>query len=430
MQFIETSSITIHADEVWARCFVDVFSCRPFDAGGRGGDRRRALRRHAHRHGARAMTEIVPGARRAGGGGRASPTRFRISATPHAARTRPHRGTWLIWGVLAVVVCLSQRADGASWSLIMVAAQAALTSVIFLLAIRRGEGGVSPIELAMIALAGAGVIGWIVVDEPIVATACVVAADLVGAAMMVPKTYRDPDSETLVTFAFASVAGALAAGAVGTLDLSLLLYPIYFCLGQRRARAPDPPAPAGGGMSEIWSNTDYPYMCLKDEARTFAFRDAIRAVVRPGGRRRRRRRRQRDPVLLRGRGGRRAGLRRRDRPGLRGGAASQHRAQPRGRGPRPRRRGRRGGRRRCRAPPTSSWPRSSRRACSTSSRCPCSTPCAAAASSPRGPGSSRRGYETTLQLVDGRPPLLRIRDRGAQARVAVLRRGRAGTRRR
>jgi predicted RNA methylase len=34
--------------------------------------------------------------------------------------------------------------------------------------------------------------------------------------------------------------------------------------------------------SEIWSNTDFPYMCLKDEARTLAFRDAIRAVVRPG----------------------------------------------------------------------------------------------------------------------------------------------------
>jgi S-adenosylmethionine/arginine decarboxylase-like enzyme len=31
MQFIETSSITLHADEVAGRCFVDVFSCRPFD---------------------------------------------------------------------------------------------------------------------------------------------------------------------------------------------------------------------------------------------------------------------------------------------------------------------------------------------------------------------------------------------------------------
>ena len=31
MQFIQTSSITIHADEVWCRCFVDIFSCRPFE---------------------------------------------------------------------------------------------------------------------------------------------------------------------------------------------------------------------------------------------------------------------------------------------------------------------------------------------------------------------------------------------------------------
>ena len=144
--------------------------------------------------------------------------------------TRPHRGTWLIWSVLAIVVCLSQRADGASWSLIMAAAQAVLTSAVFLLSIRRGEGGLSLAEVLMIALAGGGVIGWIVADEPVIATACVVAADLIGAAMMVPKTYRDPYSETLATFALASLSGALAAGAVGALTLSLLLYPVYFCL--------------------------------------------------------------------------------------------------------------------------------------------------------------------------------------------------------
>ena len=31
MQFIETSSIVVHADEVSGRCFIDVFSCRDFD---------------------------------------------------------------------------------------------------------------------------------------------------------------------------------------------------------------------------------------------------------------------------------------------------------------------------------------------------------------------------------------------------------------
>jgi S-adenosylmethionine decarboxylase len=32
MQFIETSTITVHADEVSGRCFIDVFSCKLFDA--------------------------------------------------------------------------------------------------------------------------------------------------------------------------------------------------------------------------------------------------------------------------------------------------------------------------------------------------------------------------------------------------------------
>ena len=144
--------------------------------------------------------------------------------------TRPHRGTWLIWGVLAIVVCFSQRADGATWSLIMAGAQALVTSLVFILAIHRGVGGVSAVEAVMIAIAMGGVIGWFVADEPIVATVCVVAADLIGVAMMVPKTYRDPHSETLTTFAFASLGGAFAAAAVGGADLALLLYPIYYCL--------------------------------------------------------------------------------------------------------------------------------------------------------------------------------------------------------
>ena len=144
--------------------------------------------------------------------------------------TRPHRGTWLIWGVLAIVVCLSQRADGASWSLVMAGTQAVLTSLIFVLAIRRGEGGLSATDAILIAIAAGGMAGWVLVDEPIVATACVIAADLIAAAMMVPKVYRDPGSETLVTFALASAGGALAAGAVGMVDVSLLAYPVYYCL--------------------------------------------------------------------------------------------------------------------------------------------------------------------------------------------------------
>jgi hypothetical protein len=144
--------------------------------------------------------------------------------------TRPHQGTWLIWCVLAVVVCLSQRADGASWSLLMAGTHAVLNAAILALAIGLGTDGLSAGDRILITLAAVGVAGWLIADEPIVATACVVAADLIAAAMMVPKAHRDPSSETVSTFALASLGGALAAGSVAAVEPGLLLYPVYYCL--------------------------------------------------------------------------------------------------------------------------------------------------------------------------------------------------------
>jgi hypothetical protein len=144
--------------------------------------------------------------------------------------TRPHRGTWLIWTVLAVVVSLSQRADGGSWSVAMAVAQAVTNGLVLVLAIRLGTGGVSALDATLIAVAGAGVAGWLLAGDPLVATTCVVGADLLAVAMMVPKTWRDPGSETQSTFAWAGLAGALGACAVGSLEPSLLLYPVYYCV--------------------------------------------------------------------------------------------------------------------------------------------------------------------------------------------------------
>jgi hypothetical protein len=144
--------------------------------------------------------------------------------------TRPHRGTWLIWSVLSILALSSQAADGAVWSIVMVAADALFTSVIFVLSIGRGEGGLSRVDLTILAIAGAGVVAWALVSTPVVATAFVVFADTLAVGLMLPKTWRDPASETLALYALASVSGILSALAVGTLDASLLLFPISFAL--------------------------------------------------------------------------------------------------------------------------------------------------------------------------------------------------------
>jgi hypothetical protein len=142
--------------------------------------------------------------------------------------TRPHRGTWLIWGSLAVVALASQRADGAGWSLVMVAVQAVATLVVLGLSFTRGEGGLSGPELAMLVIAAAGLVGWRYSANPLLATSCVVLADAVGVGLMIPKTWRDPGSETPVAYALAGLSGVLGGLAVGSLNYALLLYPAYF----------------------------------------------------------------------------------------------------------------------------------------------------------------------------------------------------------
>lgn len=142
--------------------------------------------------------------------------------------TVPHRGSWLIWSVLEVVAVGAQAADGARWSLVPLVVQAAGTCLVLALSVRLGRGGLSRVDMGLLLLAALGLAGWMAVDEPVIATACVVVADLLAALMMVPKAWRDPHSETLSTFVLASASGALTAMAVGSLTVPLLAYPVYF----------------------------------------------------------------------------------------------------------------------------------------------------------------------------------------------------------
>jgi len=144
--------------------------------------------------------------------------------------TRPHRGTWLVWTVLAAGAFVAHAAEGPRWSLVMLAVQVVLTAIVLTLAVRQGTGGLGRADVVILALAGAGFAGWIIAGDPVVATLCIIAADLLGIAMMTPKAWRYPWSETSSTFALASLSGLCAAGAVGSLEPSLLLYPIYYTL--------------------------------------------------------------------------------------------------------------------------------------------------------------------------------------------------------
>jgi hypothetical protein len=147
-----------------------------------------------------------------------------------AGRTRPHCGTWAIWGAIGIVGTAAQGAEGWQWSLAMVGAQTMTTLAVLALALRRGVRSVSTTNVAMAAFAAAGIAGWALSSDPRSATCCVVVADAIGVAMMLPKTWTDPYGETLTTFSVATVSGGLGIVAVGAVDPVLMMLPGYLCL--------------------------------------------------------------------------------------------------------------------------------------------------------------------------------------------------------
>jgi hypothetical protein len=150
-------------------------------------------------------------------------------------RTTPHACSWLVWGVIAVLAAASNGASGGRWSLIVLCGQALCTGSVTVVAVRHGLGSWTPVNLVMLAIAGAGVIGWTALTDPTAATACAVLADGTGLTAILPKAWADPHSETTATYALAAATGLLAAAAVQAWDIGLLLFPIYYCLGNAAA---------------------------------------------------------------------------------------------------------------------------------------------------------------------------------------------------
>lgn len=169
--------------------------------------------------------------------------------------TVPHRGSWLVWSAISVVATVAHGHHGLRWSLLVLGAQSATTLVVLLLAVRRGVGGVTLGNGLLLLVAGVGVTVWLTTDSPVAGAAGAALADGAGLAAIVPKIWRRPWSETTSTYALAGASGLLAVASAGATDVSLLLFPVYYCLangavavlivrrrGARRGGAPAGPA--------------------------------------------------------------------------------------------------------------------------------------------------------------------------------------------
>jgi hypothetical protein len=142
-------------------------------------------------------------------------------------KTKPHRGSFLIWSVLGGIAFFTQLAKGATWSLFLPGADTLATFSIFILSIWYGMGGLNKRDAAGLVLAGLGLVLWYFTEQPLVALLIVIGVDAIGTVLTLIKTWEDPHSETFSSWLLAALGGLFALLAVEKRSFSLLIYPLY-----------------------------------------------------------------------------------------------------------------------------------------------------------------------------------------------------------
>lgn len=145
-------------------------------------------------------------------------------------KTKPERASWLIWTTLGAIAFFSQLAKGATDSLWMPGVQTFGVFIIFLFSIKYGVGGLAKKDILSLIFAFFGLITWFLTKEPALALFIIIAVDATGTILTATKAYEDPGSETISTWILASLSGLFSAFSVGSLNLTLLAYPLYICL--------------------------------------------------------------------------------------------------------------------------------------------------------------------------------------------------------
>jgi hypothetical protein len=144
-----------------------------------------------------------------------------------AKKTRPERASWLIWAVLTAIAFFSQFAKGASSSLWLPGIETCGLTIVLLLSLKFGTGGLTKKDLLALFSAAIGLLLWYFTHEPAVALYIIISIDAIGTVLTVQKAYQDPESETLSTWVLVCFAGVLSMISVGTLNIILLSYPFY-----------------------------------------------------------------------------------------------------------------------------------------------------------------------------------------------------------
>lgn len=145
-------------------------------------------------------------------------------------KTRPERMTWFILTLLGVIAFVSQIEAGASWSLVFSGLDTLGSLTVLGLSFWHGVGGATKLDFLALGVAGIGVAVSFIAKEPLAALIGVIVADFSGMILTILKVWKDPKSETTISWLLFATAGVFGLLTIKEWTLGVVLYPLYLVL--------------------------------------------------------------------------------------------------------------------------------------------------------------------------------------------------------
>jgi hypothetical protein len=147
--------------------------------------------------------------------------------------TRPQRITWLVWTLIGVLGAGSAIQGGAGPGAYITLVYLGLEVAILILSlVKYGKPGKEPYDYPLTAVAIISILVWWLADLPAAFAATIaIFADSIGLWFTLRESWRQPETESLLAWAFDIPAAILAIAASAKFSYGAIGYLVYFFVG-------------------------------------------------------------------------------------------------------------------------------------------------------------------------------------------------------
>lgn len=147
-------------------------------------------------------------------------------------KSQPNRVTWLLWGVFPMITFIAQRAQGVE-GVVWVTFASSFTPILVFVASflnKKAYWKSKPTDYFLMIAAIVGIIMWAITDNPNLAIAFALLADLFAAIPTIIKCYQHPESESWIAYGVSSLGLVFSLLAVQSWNFENSAFVIYLVL--------------------------------------------------------------------------------------------------------------------------------------------------------------------------------------------------------